>query len=176
MKIGLALIGCILILQLVEFIIRERRRKKEVNKKDCNKTITFIESNLNEQMVKSKIFEDRLDVFQVSLSKTMSDMRKEIDKIKDNKITASSEYINNKELADLTFQWGINKLKSAEQIQRKRNTYNKHSFSKIQLHKEILKKTGKQWFVIRKELGQSAYQKELRKAYARLSYNKRKNK
>lgn len=144
-----------------------------VNKIRCKEkmaSLNSLELLVNKQFESHKLFEDRLDMWQVSLAKTMSDMKGEIDAIRNNKITNFSSDINNKELANLSWQWGINKLKEAED---KISKTQKTSITKIRIHKEIKNHLNKEWFMIRKVLGEEAYKDEYRKAYNRLYYKQK---
>lgn len=172
MKIMLFLLVAILIINSLDFILREFRLRKDIlhRKKSLDENINKIDTLLKDQMVKTKIFEDRLDVFQVSLSKTIGDVKSEIEKIKlEREKSHPSTPLTPKEIADISFDIAMNKLSDGNK---------KPTFSKIQLHKEIKRKTGRLWFIIRNQDGQKAYETELKKAYGRLFYkhNKRNTK
>lgn len=171
MKIMYFLILAILLVNSIDFLLREYRLRKDIcsRKNQLDDSISKIDVLLKDQIVKTKIFEDRLDIFQVSLTKTIGDVKDEIEKIKSERLkTNPTNPLTSKEIADISFDIALSKLKS------EKNNSSSTLFSKIQLHKEILRKTGRLWFIIRNKDGQQAYERELKKSYARLFYKKNK--
>jgi hypothetical protein len=174
MKIMFILLLAILVVNSIDFILREYRLRKDIcsRKKALDESISKIDTLLKDQMVKTKIFEDRLDMFQVSISKTIGDVKDELHKIKTEKEKTKGTPLTSKEIADISFDIALQRLNNT--MKNKPST--KH-FSKIQLHKEIKRKTGRLWFIIRNQDGKQAYERELKKAYGRLFYkNNKRNK
>lgn len=175
MKIMYFLILAILLVNSIDFLLREYRLRKDIcsRKKQLDESITKIDVLLKDQIVKTRIFEDRLDLFQVSISKTIGDVKNELHKIQTEKEKTNGTPLTSKEISDISFDIALKRLNNPN-----KNKPSANHFSKIQLHKEIKRKTGRLWFIIRNQDGQKAYETELKKAYGRLFYknNKRNNK
>ncbi len=160
MKMMYFLILANLLLNSIYFLLREYRLRKDIRSR---------KKQLNDQIIKTKIFEDRLDMFQVTLSKTIGDFKDELHKIQAEKEKTKGTPLTSKEITDISFDIALKRLNNTN----KNKPYAKH-FSKLQLHKEILRKTGRLWFIIRNQDGKQAYERELKKAYGRLFYQQNK--
>lgn len=169
MTIAFVLSMAILVINLIHLKFKEIKYRKELrnDKKKCIEDMNCISDTLNNQIVRNKSLEERLDLFQVSLSKTMADLNDKISLIRDNKITSCSSELTNKEIADVSFQWGLNQLKNKEKKLKKEKIH----ISKLMVHKEIYKKLGIQWYVLKKRKnGEQEYRIQYTKAYNRLYY------
>jgi hypothetical protein len=171
MKMMYFLILAILLVNSIDFLLREYRLRKDIcsRKNQLDETISKIDVLLKDQIIKTKIFEDRLDMFQVSISKTIGDVKDELHKIQAEKEKTKGTPLTSKEISDISFDIALKRLNNTN----KNKPYAKH-FSKLQLHKEILRKTGRLWFIIRNQDGKQAYERELKKAYGRLFYQQNK--
>ena len=184
------LLFAIFMAHLIQLILKEWRYRKS-NGKSKHKfleNINSIETSLNDQITKSHIFENRLDMLQISLSKSMSDIRyefkqdfkiasndlskaqsNETSSIKKEKpITPPSKAITtHKELVEVLESKVVKEIKGKKYPTKRTGS---KLFTDTDIHMEILRKTKKRWYVIRNAKGEEAYQKEYNNAYQRLLY------
>lgn len=163
----------VLILLIVGFLTyKSSRRCKE---KYFN-NISELEGMINTQMSINNSIQDKLDYINVHIL-AMEDRIINIVRSKeeiyegtmpmDSHIYTKPKVVS-KENTDFSFET------AKEKLSVKRNK--KDKITKIDVHKEIKKKVGVEWFVIRKMAGEEVYKEAYKKAYQRLYYRKNKNK
>jgi hypothetical protein len=148
----------------MDFIIRERReirnRGGKAKKNKCLEAIKDLETMTSDLATNYRIIEDRVDAFQVQLSKHID-------------FDADISFNNPTPVDQLPSFIKSGSTKPSESVSCSlTNLLSKKSplFDKLDIHNEIYRKERKQWYVIRKMRGEDEYKKAYKNAYQRLYY------
>lgn len=187
MNMILYLAFAILLANLLHLIRKDYRNEKHTNdiKKRCKENITTLEQLMNEQVIKSKVFEDRLDMFQVSLSKAIFDVRD----VQSELIKSIPKHpLELHDISDMSFEIGLVRLKKnksntskKEEVKEPKKEITKGSGKKHLSHKktmitkqmildELEELKGMNWKAYKDLVGEKKFKTEYTKSYNRLYY------
>lgn len=151
--------------------------------KKCKATyinhVSELEKMLNSQISINNMIQDRLDYINVHIlameDKIINIVRSKEEIYEGTKPMDSNIYTKPTLVAKSKSEEDFSFCTAKEKLSSKIKSTNKKSkITKIDVHKEIKKRAGIEWFVIRKMGGEEVYKEAYKKAYQRLYYKKNK--